>query len=334
MFITQIQKEQTLKKILKEFISTEILSEMVLKDIVYELIQQLTAKKSPTMDGLGKRDTDGFWNMRKHMGDMVRAGISPELEKVGMNEHKMLVALFKTKSHEHVVKKGTELKEYYQKLVFTDWPLLSQNPQLTIAQKITLTLKGNIEIYCSCKSDNYHYGYARNTKQMDLYLDPEEVQSQKAPIRNPDKFGVGCKHLGMIFLPANVQKKWGPLLLQKVIDLLGQDKSPEQIKTREVPFGPPQIKKREPMIKPDEIVPEPEERQSVMEPSPERAKKLYGPLQQDKYGQNIVPRTDPRWGKPGYRGPDIYGPKNKPPGYFGPREPPKTITVKVKKPKQ
>lgn len=255
---------------------------------------------------------------------MVRAGIQPEIEDVGFNNQGMLVVIFKTKSFEYIMTKGPEEKEYNQKLVFTDWPLLWANPQLTFQQKITGVIKGNIEMKCTCNSDHYHFGYARHSKQADIYLNPGEKVSIPAPIRNPEQFGIGCKHLALIFLPGKVKNVWGPILMQKVADLmLKQKKSGNQlptINTNDMPFGAPEMKDREQIVEPDEISPEKTDRQPVIEPPRNYP---IGPLQKTKYGDNkLLSKDDPRFGKPGYVGPDGRDPDIGKPGHAqGPRRP-------------
>jgi len=314
MYISQAQKEIALKEILtgyvKEiltgYLKSNFISEMTLKQTISTLTSQILAQQSPTMDGLGTRSTAGFWNLKKHLGDMVRAGINPEFKKVGLNNHGMVVALFTTKSSEHIVTKGPEDKEYQQKLVFTDWPSISKNPQLSFSQKVNMMLRGNIEMKCTCNSDNYHFGYARFVHQADKYLEPNEKQSQPAPVRNPEQFGIGCKHLALMFLAYKVQRVWGPKLMDEMTQMFmkaKKNKQPPQMNTSDMDFGPPEMKEREPIVSPDDKT-EPIDRQPVMDKD-KGPKPVQGPLQQTKYGDNkLLSKDDPRFGKPGFRGPD------------------------------
>lgn len=309
------QINKSLKILLNSIIQKELLNERTLAEIYKDYKIQRLTKTTPKFEYGGdgyrtgrvfKRPTDGFWNFNKHVEKMWKAGIRPEFQGCLIDNNGMIQAFFLTKSSEYITGEGEADRDYVQKLIFTDWPTVKDNINLNFAEKLTEAFKGNIEQKCTCKSDNKHYGYVKHHKKADLHLEPQEIEVRKAPIRNPDKIGIGCKHLGLLFYNEEFIQYWGNVLLKELDELIHEEPTSQTPSTPTSPSAAPLSSTPSPSAQLPSVAqpltpPSRPKGDTQHPPLPRKSSPYDVPLPKSPYGQKLISKEDPRLTRrPGY----------------------------------
>jgi hypothetical protein len=202
MIITNKQKRKALNELLQGFVKEHLLTELNLKQIGGEFQKQTNM------------------NFKSHgdkVKELIEKGIYPQFVDFANG-----IAVFKIKSSEWKLGHGFQNDEYEMAIRFYDWDRFFDDPQLTLAQRVTNMMNGNLGVACSCPSFTYNYGYQTNIKGSELFTDEfKQYQStMPAPITNPDNIGIGCKHLNMLLNPYALKFAWAPTIMKTIKDKL------------------------------------------------------------------------------------------------------------------
>lgn len=81
---------------------------------------------------------------------------------------------------------------YLVKIKLSDYPSLEDDKDLTVEEKVRLSLDGDIKVSCECPAWSY-WGYKYISTQLDTNQD--EPESRFPIIRNPNLEGTVCKHI-------------------------------------------------------------------------------------------------------------------------------------------
>lgn len=115
-------------------------------------------------------------------------------------EHDGKTARFKTKAQ------TTPNKNYWTQWVrMEDFDEVKGMDDLTVFEKVTLLISGDLSLKCNCPAFTY-WGFEYILTQLDAVFGGEEDRYPE--VRNPDLEGIVCKHLARVLyiFPFNIPK--------------------------------------------------------------------------------------------------------------------------------